>query len=99
MRVDKAKVVDEIWDDERIKGFLNKPPMGPGADPDFSVLVNAYRGMRPEDFTRFLSYFTAAGRNLNATDHAGRTLLKVIGDHRNSAAFREALQNAGAASS
>ena len=28
MRADKAKVINEIWDDARIDSFLNKEPMG-----------------------------------------------------------------------
>ena len=28
MRADKQKVVDEVWDDERIRSFLDKGPMG-----------------------------------------------------------------------
>lgn len=96
VRPDKQKVVDEVWDLDRIRGFLDNPPLAPGADPDFSVLVHAYRGMRADDFRTFLTLFQSAGRNLDARDDAGRTLLDVIAGHRPAAAFREALLAAGA---
>ncbi len=96
MRPDKQKVVDEVWDLDRIRAFLDNPPLAPGADPDFSALVHAYRGMRPDDFRTFLSLFQRAGRNLDAHDDAGRTLLEVIAGHRLAAPFKEALLAAGA---
>ena len=68
MRADKAKVVDEIWDDERVHSFLAKAPLGPDEDPDFSKLIFAYRSMRVDDFARFIPAFTAAGqRTRNGT--------------------------------
>ena len=51
----QPKVTDEVWDDERVKRFLDLQPSG--EDADFHVLVKAYRGMRPEDFERFLGFF------------------------------------------
>jgi len=96
MRPDKQKVVDEVWDDERVRSFLHKPPLGDERDPDFSVLLFAYRSMRPEDFERFLDVFCADGRNLDARSNAGETLLDVIAGHRRAVPFREALLAAGA---
>ena len=90
MRPDKAKVVDEVWDDARIEEFLDKGAMGdePG---DFSVLLHAYRSMRADDFGRFLQKFTARGGNVSATDNQGRTLATVIGTHEKSQPFRDLL--------
>jgi len=98
MRPDKQKVVDEVWDDERVRSFLHKPPLGDEQDPDFSVLLFAYRSMRPEDFERFLGFFCAEGRNLDARSNGGETLLDLIAGHRRAAPFREALLAAGARS-
>lgn len=97
MRPDKASVVDEVWDDQRIESFLEKAPMGNESSADYSVLLNAYRSMRPEDFDRFLHRFTASGRDLNACSNAGATLLATIADHRRGAPFREILTAHGAA--
>ena len=97
MRPDKQKVVDEVWDDERIESFLAKSPMGDEQNVDYSTLLNAYRSMRPADFERFIERFTALGRDLNATGNDGRTLLALIVEHRHSEPFREILSRHGAA--
>ena len=94
MRPDKAKVVDEIWDEERIRGFLDKTPMGDEADPDYSVLLYAYRSMRPGDFQTFIDLFCQQGRNLQALSNSGQTLLQTIAGHRKSAEFRDIIERA-----
>ena len=86
MRPDKTKVVDEVWDDERIESFLNKAPMG-DEDPDFSRLLYAYRSMRVEDFERFIQRFKATGGRVDATARDGRTLAEVITPHAGSGPF------------
>jgi|DEB0MinimDraft_10_1074344.scaffolds.fasta_scaffold85618_2 hypothetical protein len=84
----QPQVTDEVWDDDRVKSFLAMEPAGNNAD--FHVLLKAYRGMRVEDFKRFLTFFTADGRNLDAEDEKGRTLWSIIASHRQGAAFVEA---------
>ena len=95
-RPDKAKVVDEVWDEQRIRSFLDKAPLAAGMDPDFSVLLHAYRSMRPDDFRFFIDCFRQAGRNLEAENDAGETLLSVIAQHRLAWPFRNILVAAGA---
>ena len=97
MRPDKEKITDEVWDDDRIESFLNKSAMGEETSRDFSALLNAYRGMRPGDFERFVTRFIAVGRDLDAQSNAGQTLLAFIADHRHGDDFREILQRHGAA--
>lgn len=97
MRPDKQKVVDEVWDDARIRGFLDKGPLGPGIDADFSALLYAYRSMRPEDFRVFIDQFQRAGRNLDARGEAGETLRELIADHRRAEPFRRILDEQAAA--
>lgn len=77
----QPSVTDEVWDDNRVKQFLDVEPAG-NASRDFQVLLKAYRGMRPEDFERFLRFFVEAGRNLDARDEHGRTLWEIIATHR-----------------
>ena len=96
MRPDKQKVIDEVWDDERIESFLSKTPMGDERNADYSALLNAYRSMRPGDFERFIERFRDLGRDLNATSNTGQTLLHLIADHRHGADFREILLRHGA---
>jgi hypothetical protein len=96
MRPDKQKVIDEVWDDERIEGFLHKTPMGDERDRDFSTLLNAYRSMRPGDFERFIDRFQALGGNLDARSNDGQTLLELIAGHRHGVDFRDILLRHGA---
>ena len=96
MRPDKAKVVDEVWDDARIASFLDKAPMGPEQSADYSALLYAYRSMRPDDFAKFIELFVVKGRDLNAKSNAGLTLLDTIADHHKAAPFRDILERATA---
>lgn len=95
LKKDKKKVIGEYFDDERIRSFLAfQPPEGINAD--FHVLEKAYRGMIPENFATFVSFFVEEGRDLNATDPHGRTLLEQVHDHRYGEEYAEALRAAGA---
>lgn len=95
MRKDKAKVLDEVWDDARVASFLELRP-GPGTDPDYHVLLTAYRSMRAEDFARFIPMFVAAGRNLDACGPEGTSLLAEVSSHRYGAPYAETLRAHGA---
>lgn len=88
-------VTDEWWSDERVRSFLDMQPVA-GEDPDYHVLLKAYRGMVPEAFTRFIDFFVADGRNLNAPGPGGKTLLKLISEHRQGTEYAEILKKAGA---
>ncbi len=92
MRPDKQEIVDEVWDEHRIRGYLDKSPLGAGEDPDYSALLYAYRSMRPDDFARFVDMFVAAGRNLHARGRLGPTLLETIAGHRHGEPFRRVLE-------
>lgn len=95
MKADKPTVVDEVWDDDRIRSFLGRPhPVGSGGDADYHTLLRAYRYMRPGDFERFLAFFLQAGGRIDAHDASGRTLADVIRRHRHSAPFVESLNAA-----
>jgi hypothetical protein len=97
MRPDKAKVVDEVFDDERIRSFLDKAPLGAETSTDFSALLYAYRSMRPGDFARFVEFFVADQRDLTASSRQGQTLADVIVSHRHAAPFLDILRQYGAA--
>lgn len=95
MRPDKKKVVDEIWDEERIASFLGKePPAGESAD--FFALHTAYQSMREDDFDRFLVLFCGAGRDVNATSSNGRTIKSIVSEHRHGSEFSALLTRHGA---
>ena len=93
MRADKAKVVDEVWDDARIESFLHKGTMGDEPE-QFSQLLHAYRSMRAHDFARFLEKFKALGGRVDAAGKDGRTLLQVISRHTKAGEFKTLLENA-----
>lgn len=88
-------VRDEWWSDERVKSFLELETSHHDA-PDFHILQKAYRGMVPEAFSRFIRFFTEAGRNINEPNSRGETILKIVSEHRNSEEYAEILKNAGA---
>ena len=90
-RPDKEKVVDEVWDDERIQSFLQKGPMG-SESTEHSLLLHAYRSMRPEDFGRFLDAFKAEGYDIHAKNRAGETLAESIAHHKKAGPFITLLQ-------
>lgn len=94
-RKDKKKVIGEPMTDEQIKVFLDFPSEA-GVDADYHVLEKAYRALRVEDFERFIGFFLAQGRNLNARDPLGRTLLTVIEQHPRSEEYAQLLRQAGA---
>ena len=91
LKKDKQKVLGEMFDDERIKSFLEyEAPKG--VDGDFHVLEKAYRGMRAENFATFLKFFTAAKRNVNATNSEGQSLLDIASTHRHAEDYITALK-------
>ena len=88
-------VTDEWWSDERVQTFLDVQTQD-GIAEDFHALLKAYRGMVPEAFARFIEFFIEAGRNLDEPGPDGCSLLKHIGEHRNSGEYARILKEAGA---
>jgi hypothetical protein len=88
-------VTDEWFTDERVRTFLDMQPVA-GEDPDYHVLLRAYRGMVPEAFARFIGFFVEARRNLDAPGPGGKTLLTLISEHRHGTEYAEILKKAGA---
>lgn len=93
-RKDKKKVVGEPMTDEQIKVFLDFSSEE-GVDADFHVLEKAYRALRAEDFGRFIGFFQTQGRDINARDPQGRTLLTHIDDHPKCSDYAQLLRDAG----
>ena len=93
MRKDKKQVIGEEIRDEAIKLFLDLQPAD-DTPPALHKLIKAYRGLRIDDFERFLGFFKAAGLDLNAQDAQGRDLVALIADQRQAEPYIEALQAA-----
>ncbi len=88
-------VTDETWSDERVKSYLDMQPVA-GENADYHVLVKAYRGMVPETFVRFVAFFVEAGRDLSAPGPSGKTLLKLMLEHRKATEYAQIMREAGA---
>jgi len=89
-RKDKKKIIGEPMSDDQIRAFLGLQPEA-GVDRDFHTLLHAYRSLREEDFARFVAFFKAQGRNLNARDPRGRTLADILSRHHHGSGYREIL--------
>ncbi len=95
LKKDKQKVLGEVFDDERIKTFLNYEAYGE-ANPDFHLLEKAYRGMKADNFATFLGFFKAEGHDINAKNQQNKTFLETIADHRQAEDYIAAMKAAGA---
>lgn len=93
-RKDKKQIIGEPMTDEQIRAFLQGGEEQ-GLDRDHQALMRAYRSLRGEDFNRFLDFFLADGRDVNASDETGRTALTIINGHQQSEDYASALKRAG----
>ena len=95
LKKDKQKVIGEVFDDDRVRTFLiDRAPEG--VNVDFHCLERAYRGMNADNFATFVQFFNEAGRDLNATNQDGRTLLSLVKEHSSFGDYAEILLKAGA---
>lgn len=95
LKKDKQKVLGEVFDDERIKSFLEYPAPA-HINHDYHLLEKAYRGMKEENFETFIKFFLDAGYDLNSKGPEGITFLQTIKAHRLSDDYVVALEKAGA---
>ena len=93
MRKDKKQVIGEEIGDEPIKLFLAVEPAD-DTPPSLHKLVKAYRGLRIDDFERFLGFFVEAGYDLNAVDAKGQDFVALIQDQRLAEPYVEAIKAA-----
>ena len=91
MRKDKKQVIgDEIADDS-IKLFLQPEPAD-DTPPSLHKLIKAYRGLRVDDFERFLGFFVAAGYDLDARDAKGQSFIDLVADQRQARPYIELIE-------
>ncbi|MBL4827637.1 MAG: PA4642 family protein [Spongiibacteraceae bacterium] len=95
VKKDKEKVLDEVWTLDRVKDFLNVKP-AEDIEADFHVMLKAYQSMRLENFKEFVEFFLAEGRNINASNPKGQTVLSIITQHRKSTEYAAILESHGA---
>ncbi|MBT9267807.1 PA4642 family protein [Pseudomonas sp. MG-9] len=93
MRKDKKQVIGDEIGDEQIKLFLDFEPID-ATSPSLHKLVKAYRGLRIDDFERFLGFFVEAGYDVDGKDEQGQTFVDQIKDQRNAAEYIELIEKA-----
>ena len=81
LKKDKQKVLGEVFDDERVKSFLEYLPPE-GVSRDFHLLEKAYRGMNIDNFVSFVDFFKQAGFDLNATNPDGVNMVQIMNQHQ-----------------
>ncbi len=93
MRKDKKQVIGEEISDESIRLFLEPEPAD-DTPASLHKLIKAYRGLRVDDFERFLGFFVEAGYDLNARDAKGQDFVALISDQRQAEPYIELIQAA-----
>ena len=91
MRKDKKQVIGDEIGDESIKLFLQPEPAD-DTPPSLHKLIKAYRGLRIDDFERFLGFFVAAGYDLDARNSKGQSFVDLIADQRQDAPYIELIE-------
>lgn len=94
VKKDKAKIIDEALDDEKVRRFLLVEPAA-GEAKDFHILLKAYRGLNETDFCRFINFFKAENLDINAKSRSGKTIAQTIKSHQHSSGYINALKSAG----
>ena len=93
MRKDKKQLIGDEIGDEQIKLFLDFEPVD-ATSPSLHKLIKAYRGLRIDDFGRFLTFFKESGYDLDGKDEQGQTFVDIIKDQRNADEYIELINQA-----
>ena len=93
MRKDKKQVIGEEIGEESIKLFLEVEPAD-DTPPSLHKLIKAYRGLRIDDFERFVKFFVEAGYDLGAKDAQGQDFVALIQDQRLAEPYIEVIKAA-----
>ncbi|MCY1267916.1 hypothetical protein D9M68_385210 [compost metagenome] len=93
MRKDKKQVIGEEIGDEAIKLFLDVEPAD-DTPPSLHKLVKAYRGLRIDDFERFVRFFVEAGYDLGAKNAKGQDFIDLIQGQRQAEPYIEVVRAA-----
>jgi len=95
LKKDKQKVLGEVFDDARVKSFLDYLPPE-GVSRDFHLLEKAYRGMNIDNFVSFVDFFKQAGYDLDANNPEGLRIVQIMKQHQQGVDYAKALVAAGA---
>ena len=86
----QPQVFDDAWDDQRIDAFY-QDQKARGTRSDFDLIEAGYRGMRPDDISRYIQVLESAGHHLMDTNDLGETVWDRIAQHAFGAAYLTAL--------
>ncbi len=95
MRKDKKQVIGDEIDDDTIKLFLAVEPAD-DTPAGLHKLIKAYRGLRVDDFERFVGFFLAAGYSLAECDAQGNDFVALIQDQRHADVYIDIIKAAQA---
>ncbi|PAU53163.1 hypothetical protein BZL41_23635 [Pseudomonas sp. PIC25] len=93
MRKDKKQVIGEEISDDQVKLFLTVEPAD-DTPPSLHKLIKAYRGLRIDDFERFVGFFVEAGYDLGAKNAKGEDFVALVRDQRNAEPYIEVVRAA-----
>lgn len=93
MRKDKKQIIGEEIGDEAIKFFLSAEPADE-TPASLHKLIKAYRGLRVDDFERFVGFFVEAGFDLSAKDTKGNDFVALIADQRQAQPYIQIIETA-----
>ena len=93
MRKDKKQIIGEEISDDMIKVYLGAEPAD-ATPPSLHKMIKAYRGLRVDDFERFVGFFSAAGYALEARDPSGKDFIELIQDQRQAEPYIEVIRAA-----
>jgi hypothetical protein len=93
MRKDKKQVIGDEIGDAQIKLFLDFEPVD-ATSPSLHKLIKAYRGLRVDDFGRFLTFFKEAGYDLDGKDEHGNDFIALTRNQRNAEEYIELIEKA-----
>lgn len=94
MRKDKKQIIGDEISDDYIKAYLLFEPADGVTSPSLHKLVKAYRGLRVDDFERFVGFFVDAGFDLDGKDEKGHTFSQQIADQRGAQEYVEIIDKA-----
>ncbi|WP_443190319.1 PA4642 family protein [Pseudomonas indica] len=93
MRKDKKQVIGEEISADQVKLFLAVEPTD-DTPPSLHKLIKAYRGLRIDDFERFVGFFVEAGYDLGAKNAKGEDFVALVRDQRNAEPYIEVVRAA-----
>ncbi|WP_095079735.1 PA4642 family protein [Pseudomonas sp. Irchel s3h17] len=93
MRKDKKQLIGDEIGDAQIKLFLDFEPADT-TSPSLHKLIKAYRGLRIDDFERFLVFFVEAGHDFDGKDEHGNDFIALVSDQRNAEDYIELIRKA-----